>query len=168
MIITIPGVPVSQGRMRYRKIKNFVMTYDPNAADKKAIRAILKSQHNGESFEYPKISFAFLMPILKSTRKKDLIEYQSGRVRHDKKPDIDNCIKLILDCLDGIFFHGDQKVSLGACMKLYHPEPKTIIFINETSRLLTYLDLDLSFPAVPEFSKYLSSEKDYPYDLNAP
>lgn len=144
MKIIIPGIPVPQGRMRSRVLKGFVITYDPNAKEKESIRDYLKQYQNdlldnglsslcdGRRFKYPRISFFFNMPVPKSIRKKDAELYNSGFLKHDKKPDIDNLVKLYLDCLDGIVIDGDQRVSLGPCIKIYDKEPRTEIWINET------------------------------------
>lgn len=143
--IVIPGVPVSQARMKHRRIGNFVSTYDPKAKEKVKIREILNgmlvSMH---TYEFPRISFLFYMPIPASIPKKLRETYESGLLKHDKKPDVDNLIKLYLDCLDGIAIQGDQKVSLGPCIKLYHPEPRTIIHIQETTQQLDPWETDTS------------------------
>src|SRR6185503_16099005 len=115
------------------------------------------------SFQYPRITFLFHMPIPSSIRKRDVELYNSGTLKHDKKPDVDNLIKLYLDCLDGIAIHGDQKVSLGPCIKVYHPEPKTIIWIHETSQRLSPWELDVAFLGVEEHDIPYFCVLDYPY-----
>lgn len=143
--IVIPGVPVSQARMKHRRIGNFVSTYDPKAKEKQKIRELLgRLLPSIHSYEYPRISFLFYMPIPASIPKKLRSDYESGLLKHDKKPDVDNLIKLYLDCIDGIAIQGDQKVSLGPCIKLYHPEPRTIIHIQETIQQLAAWETDIS------------------------
>lgn len=142
--IVIPGVPVSQARMKHRRIGNFVSTYDPKAKEKQKIREILKGKMGFPNYEFPRISFLFYMPIPASIPKKLREWYESGLLKHDKKPDVDNLIKLYLDCIDGIAIQGDQKVSLGPCIKLYHPEPRTIIHIQETKKQLALWETDIS------------------------
>ena len=163
MKIIIPGVPVPQARMKHARIKGFITTYDPNAKDKKHIRAIVEDSKNPNTFDYPRISFLFHMPIPKSIRKRDVELYNSGKLKHDKKPDVDNLIKLYLDCLDGLVIQGDQKVSLGPCLKVYHPEPKTVIWIHETTHKLTPWELDSAFLDAEELSIPCFSQEDYPY-----
>ncbi len=145
MKIIIPGIPVSQARMKYSKRGSFVTTYDPKAKEKTNIRKILENSRSNNVFNFPRISFLFHMPIPASISKKDRKIYQSGRLKHDKKPDVDNLIKLYLDCLDGIVIEGDQKVSLGPCLKVYHTEPKTIVWISETSNIVIPWELDSVF-----------------------
>ena len=148
MKIILNGEPVSQARMKHRVINNFAQVYDPKAKEKADIRLKLVAYihnyyPNFVKLEHPKLSFIFHMPILKTTPKKVIPCYHSGIMRHEKKPDIDNLVKLYLDCLDGILFDGDQKVSLEFCIKLYHAEPKVIIIADETSGELCPVEADL-------------------------
>lgn len=163
MKIVIPGIPVPQARMKHSNFRGFVKTYDPKAKEKKLIRHMLQQSKTDTIFDFPRISFLFHMPIPKSIRKRDVELYNSGKLKHDKKPDIDNFIKLYLDCLDGIIIHGDQKVSLGPCIKIYHPEPKTVIWVNETTKKLTPWELDVAFQDAEESSIPCFSEQDYPF-----
>lgn len=163
MKIIIPGIPVPQARMKHSNMRGFVTTYDPKAKEKKLIRHLLQTHGSFDQIDYPRISFLFHMPIPKAIRKRDIELYNSGTLKHDKKPDVDNLIKLYLDCLDGIAIQGDQKVSLGPSIKLYHPEPKTIIWIHETNHKLQPWELDCAFlgaqePDIPSFCA-----QDYPY-----
>lgn len=144
MRLIIPGPPVSQGRMRLSNFGGFARCYDPMAKQKKVIREQLAKYIHKEyvSPTFPRVSFIFHMPVPKSIRKRDAEAYNSGLLKHIVKPDCDNLAKLYLDCMDEIFFHGDQQVSLGFCIKLYHPEPKTIILINQTTEVLTPQEVD--------------------------
>lgn len=138
--------------------------YDPKAKEKEGIRNFLLSQKRDIDFGHPRISFLFHMPIPASIPKKELPLYQSGLLKHEKKPDADNLVKLYLDCLDGIIIHGDQKVCLGSAVKVYHPEPKTIIWVNESSPLLCPWDLDTAYLSAlePEIPCFCAS--DFPCD----
>lgn len=158
MKIILPGEPIAQARMKHSRRGSFVNTYDPKAKDKENIRWQLTAMKTSETFNHPRLSFLFHMPIPKSVPKRDLPLYLSGRLKHEKKPDEDNLVKLYQDCLDGIIIHGDQKVSLGSVVKVYHPEPKTIIWVNETTQTLQPWELDFAFldasePDIPPFSE---------------
>jgi Holliday junction resolvase RusA-like endonuclease len=170
MKIIIPGIPVPQARMKHSNRRGFVTTYDPKAKEKSSIRNHLRNYLGCDTdhlscnpVDYPRISFLFHMPIPSSIRKRDFDLYQSGTLKHDKKPDVDNLIKLYLDCLDGIAIQGDQKVSLGPCLKVYHPEPKTIIWIHPTSHKLSPWELDVAFLGAEERDIPSFSAQDYPY-----
>jgi hypothetical protein len=82
------------------------------------------------------------MPIPKNLPLYKQKLYFSGLLKHEKKPDTDNFVKLYLDCLDGHLFEGDSKVMQGPAVKLYHPHPKTIIIVNEAEELLSPLEVD--------------------------
>lgn len=164
MKIIIPGDPVSQARMRHSTFRGFVTTYDPRAKEKKNIRFALRDYVEGYQFQHPRITFLFHFPIPKSTTKKQLPLYKSGTLKHEKKPDVDNLIKLYLDCLDGLIFSGDQIVTLGPALKLYHPQPKTIIWITETSQVLQPWELDVAFLDGEERDTPSFSSQAYPYD----
>lgn len=143
MKIVLDGEPVSQARMKFSSRGGFGRVYDPREKVKKEIKLEIAQQWKDLGFiEHPRVSFVFHMPILKTTSKKQLPLFESGYLKHEKKPDVDNLIKLYLDCMDNICFDGDQQVQLGPCVKLYHPQPKTIIFIESTSSILLPYEVD--------------------------
>ena len=143
MKIIIEGTPISQIRMKFSGRNGIGRVYDPREKQKREIKAIIKSKFVEQTqFQHPRVSFVFLMPIPKSTPKKELQLYNSGLLKHEKKPDVDNIVKLYLDCMDTILFDGDQKVVLGTCVKLYHPSPKTIILIEEMTSILKPNEID--------------------------
>lgn len=168
MKIVIPGDPIAQARMRHCGRGRFIKVYDPKAKEKKEIRGFLSSLESKPPALYPRVSFLFHMKIPSGLNKKDMALYQSGRVKHIKKPDVDNLVKLYLDCLDGIFLDGDQAVSLGPCIKVYDSEPKTIIWITESSQLLESRELDLAFLDASGFDKSSFYGSDSPGDLCDP
>ena len=164
MKIIIPGIPVAQARMKHCNRKGFVNTYDPKAKEKNDIRWMLKQNKSYKHIDFPRVSFLFHMPIPKSIKKKEHEIYHSGRLKHYKKPDVDNLIKLYLDCLDDIVLEGDEKVSLGPCLKIYHPEPKTIIWISETTSLVNPWELDNGYLDEKELDVPSFCERDFPLD----
>lgn len=163
MKIVIPGNPIAQARMRHFSRGKFVQVYDPVAKEKKAIRHVFLPHEIRDHFKYPRVTFLFCMPIPKSILKRDIELYNSGRLKHIKKPDADNLAKLFLDCADGIVLCGDQKVSLGPCVKVYDPEPKTIMWIHETTCLLQDWELDVEYLSSEEHALPCFYECDYPY-----
>ena len=170
MKIVLDGEPVAQIRMRYSGRNGIGRIYDPREKEKKRIKALIASKHCPIHC-HPRVSFIFHMPIPKSIPKRLTSTYKSGLLKHEKKPDTDNFIKLYLDCMDGICFDGDQKVMLGPSIKLYHPQPKTIIIINETNEIISPVEVDAdtwSFLSEKECDKQSSSEKDCPLDCDDP
>lgn len=164
MKIIIPGVPVPQGRMRHSTFRGYTQTYDPNSKEKKEIREIITNHNLSDDFRYPRISFIFHMPIPKSIPKRQIALYESGLLKHDKKPDVDNLVKLYLDCLDGIVFCRDQRVSLGPCIKVYSKQPKTMCFFSETSSILSPLELDCVYLDESRSERSSFCISDFPFD----
>ncbi len=69
--------------------------------------------------------------------KKDRLEANTGLLKHIKKPDVDNLIKLYLDVISGIVMQDDNCVSLGSAIKVYSINPRTVIYIEETKPIVT-------------------------------
>lgn len=146
MKLEIPGIPVPQGRLRYCYRGKAMQLYDPTTPQKNVIKRqisqyVKRFYNDHPMFTHPRISFAFVMPIPKSTTKKARAKYLQAVTKHEHKPDVDNLVKLYLDCLDGIVFEGDQAVSLGACIKVYGEKPQTIIWISETTQTLSIAEV---------------------------
>ncbi len=143
MKLIIPGEPVCQIRMKFSGRNGIGRVYDPREKQKRDIKSyIANSVGCIHHFTHPRISFIFHMPIPKSIPRKFVALYNSGLLKHEKKPDVDNFIKLYLDCMDGILFEGDQKVQLGSSVKLYHPIPKTIVLLSEEAQTLSPREVD--------------------------
>lgn len=141
--IVLQGNPTPQARCRTFYRSNKVCTYDPQSQLKMQLKQQVREQLH-EFYQmpnYPKITFWFLMPIPKSMHRIERELANTGMLKHVKKPDIDNLVKLYLDVLTGIAYHDDNCVALGRCTKLYSQIPRTIIFIEETEKLITNAEL---------------------------
>lgn len=172
MRIVLEGDPIAQIRMRLSSRGGKTRVYDPRTQDKNLLKKIINKQHDGDPYiEHPRVSFIFHMPIPASTPKKLLPLYRSGLLKHEKKPDVDNLVKLYLDCMDPIVFDGDQRVTLGPCIKLYHPKPKTIIYVDP---MIEALSIDEVGPQIwydlfgLERGRCSSFGMDYPHDCDSP
>lgn len=146
MKIVISGNPIPQQRVRLFKRHGKSGAYDPDSKKKNLIKIqikqYLKRYMPFKPLEHPRVSFIFHMPIPASTPKRSRPVFDSGMLKHELRPDVDNLVKLYLDCMNGIVWPDDKTVSLGFAVKLYHPEPKTIIVINETSAFLSPMQID--------------------------
>jgi len=162
--IVIPGCPVSQARMKGTSRGGFVRMYDPKAKEKDLVRLQLLKFKQENPFSYPRISFLFKFPIPQSTSKKEKKVLESGLIKHDKKPDCDNLVKLYLDCMTGIIIEDDKNVSLGSVNKLYDEEPKTTILIRSTDQKIAPWELDSDFSLFEESAIPTSFEMASPPD----
>lgn len=130
---TVPGMPVAKGRPRFVNRGKFVQTYTPESTTN--YENLVKLSYTQESSVklsgelYAVMTFCF--PIPKSVSKKKHQEMAAGIIRPTKKPDIDNCIKAILDALNGIAFDDDSQVVCISADKLYSEKPCVIVILEE-------------------------------------
>jgi Holliday junction resolvase RusA-like endonuclease len=69
----------------------------------------------------------FFMPIPASASKKQRALMEGCAVPHTKKPDLDNLIKFVKDCANGILWDDDSQVTAITAAKAYYPHPATEI-----------------------------------------
>lgn len=138
--LILPGEPIAQARVRVFKRGNKVMTFDPQSALKKELKDKVRDQLEGMNWtppEFPRAMFWFYMPIPKSMRKADRQLALKEVVKHVKKPDVDNLIKLYLDVLTGTAINDDNAVSIGTAIKVYSMNPCTVIYLEACDKILT-------------------------------
>lgn len=121
---TIKGIPESWNRAGINR-KNYSI-YDTNKAYKKRVWTTIKD-HEKENHENPdlynsmiKIKVAFFMPIARYNKNKIKIG-----TPHNKVPDLDNLIKLVLDIFSKHIIHDDHQVVELNAKKEYSDNPRT-------------------------------------------
>ena len=134
MLIIIPGNPIAKKRPRFARRGKFTMAYNDQGTEEG--RFLFEAQKQiDECFGGPvKVSLQFHMPRPKGhygTGKNAGKLKPSAPVIHTAKPDIDNLMKFVLDCLNGEAFKDDSQVFKISGVKGYSDEPKTIIYIEE-------------------------------------
>lgn len=125
--ITIPGVPICQGRPR---VKRNGFTYDPKAKEKVTAKKILLTQWHEKPLTDPlSLDISFEMPIPKSISKKKRNEMIGSP--HIFRPDCDNLVKFALDVMNDIVYQDDSCVFDLHITKKYSEDPKTVIKITK-------------------------------------
>lgn len=143
------GEPVPQARPRMFTRGNKNLVYDPQTQTKKLFKASAQDQmddwqdKNGTftMMNYPRVIMVFQMPIPKSLPVGQRSLAESGSMKHIKKPDVDNLVKLYLDVLTSVIWQDDSCVQLSRCVKLYSTEPKTIVWIEEMQETISNSEL---------------------------
>ncbi len=133
MIIKIQGVPLPLKRHRSFLRSGKIGQYDSQLKEKIVFQKKLRAElcEKGVitqllSKEKYYIHLSFYMPFPKSKlRKNTIIE----DIPHNKKPDLDNLIKFVLDCGNGLMWSDDSKIISIKANKEYGKEPHTIIEI---------------------------------------
>ncbi len=126
MRVQIDGNPVPYARPRVTRHG----TYNPRHKEKKNIASLLSSHKFKRLTEPLKATLIFSLPIPKSTSKKNRAAMLAHTIVPTKKPDIDNLIKFILDCANGVLFEDDKQIIQLVASKQYSESPSTILHIE--------------------------------------
>ena len=104
--IIIPGTPHGQGRPRATCVNGKVRMYDPpkSRAWKEYARAIMKNHACGDDMIMKPAPIAIRV-VASFVRKKS-----NKTTDHIQKPDIDNIVKIVMDCGTGIFWEDDSQI----------------------------------------------------------
>ena len=132
MVITIPGKPVGKARPRFRRAGFKVITYTPDESKKKEVARIYK-QSIGVLYTDITLRVRILakFPIPESWSKKNKDRALKGEIKPNKKPDLDNIAKIILDGLNGVAYTDDKQVTSLEIEKVYSDTPCVVVYIAE-------------------------------------
>lgn len=124
--IIIDSEPLPQPRPRVTKWGVF----DPIREKKLWWKSIIAQQFT-EMLECPvQIEFIFYLKIPKSFSKKKRQQIIDGNIQHISKPDIDNLIIGMLNCMTDVVYKDDNQVYKLISEKKYSNNPRCEIFIN--------------------------------------
>lgn len=136
MLIEIPGIPVPLQRHRSFLKKGKIGQFDSQVKEKlifqkKIVHLLAAANVDIPSLlskEFHEVHLTFELPFPRSKIKKDMPPLDS--IPHISKPDIDNLIKFVLDCGNGLLWVDDRKIVYLTAEKVYSKSPKTIIEIE--------------------------------------
>ena len=118
-VITIPGIPVGQGRPRFTRTGH---AYDPARSRlyKQSAAIYARQQWPGEALDYPlSVKVRVYRPIQQSATKAQRKARLEGRERPTVKPDADNYYKAVTDALTGIVWVDDNLIVHAETDKFY-------------------------------------------------
>ncbi len=130
MRVQIDGNPIPYSRPRVTRHG----TYNPRYNEKKTITTQLLSHRFEKLTEPLKATLVFSLPIPKSTSKKNREAMLAHKIVPTKKPDIDNLVKFILDCANGVLFEDDKQIVELVASKRYSDAPSTILHIENIQK----------------------------------
>lgn len=116
--LTVWGRPIAQARARFRVRKSkagksFAWAYNPQEteAGKFANQVANKLPAGFVPFSGAlALSIRFIVPIPASGSKKKRTAQIMGEIKPTKKPDLDNYVKFVKDCLNGVVWLDDSQV----------------------------------------------------------
>lgn len=132
--ITVPGEMRGKGRPRFSTRGGFARAY-PDAKTASAetwIKACAVEQAGAVPIEAPvslDIAIAVAVPASWSKRKRD--HALAGTLMPTGKPDLDNCVKLIADALNGIVWRDDKQIVRMVASKRYAAVAETVLQVAE-------------------------------------
>ena len=130
--ITIYGKPIAKKRPRFFRRGNFVGTYNAQEMEEGFWMLEAKQQIKQKLNGPVVLNAGFFFGPLKSWSKKKRLEVDNGwQPPHSKKPDLDNLIKFVKDCLNGLAWDDDSQVCKIEALKCYDKIARTDIEIME-------------------------------------
>jgi Holliday junction resolvase RusA-like endonuclease len=128
--MTIPGVMPAKKRPRFARRGKFVTTYNCQESEEGKVRWGMSAAMNGRD-AIPSgipvtLRVTFFMPIPASTSKRK----RESLIWHVKTPDLDNLLKFLKDCGNGILWHDDSQVCEIYAGKIYADNPRTVIVLE--------------------------------------
>ena len=132
--LAISGNPRPQQRARARRAGPRIIMYDPQSAEKKAEKKLIRSQWEGNPLHGPlKVTITFFMKMPSWATKKDTCLIGWGVNKHVAKPDLDNLAKKILDECTGIVWDDDRQVVELNLKKEYSHNPRLEMEVSDVS-----------------------------------
>jgi Holliday junction resolvase RusA-like endonuclease len=133
--IIVKGKPIAKKRPRFARRGKFVTTYNDQETEEGKFLLEAKSQVKimFDSSEAITIHCRFAMPRPKNhfgTGKNAETLKKNVPYLHTKKPDLDNLIKFVLDCLNGVAWKDDSQIWSIEAYKYYAMKPQTYIEIE--------------------------------------
>lgn len=146
MKIIIPGDPIPLARPRFSKRGG---VYDCQKFDKRQVSWKMKlalREQNCTIIEHGAISVSINCTFLPSCPAQWMKnQYLWGYASHISRPDLDNLVKFVLDCGNGILWKDDAQICKLEAKKSYSNFPSTIIEFNEIKKITMTSDVEKVF-----------------------
>lgn len=137
--LTLPGKPVAKERPNFAQNDARVHPVRAHAYTPDKTRAAEAVLREAFCWQNPRhrpmagpvgMTVIFYMPIPKKLKKADRLLAEAEQLWHTKRPDGDNLMKLAKDALNGLAFLDDSQICKENDIKLYSPNPRTVIVIE--------------------------------------
>lgn len=148
----IPGECVPKGRPRFRR-RGHAYTPKKTKLYEKQVKEYLIAQGAKPSDKPLEVWIYVYKQPLKSWSKKLIARATRGLVLADKKPDVDNYTKSVLDASNGILFSDDKQVVSLHVIKAYAPKAFVVIESEELECLKVDKDHLMAYMALKHREK---------------
>lgn len=126
--------PIAKGRPRASGRGKFIRMYTPKktADAEKMIQHLWITENGLQKWDFPiRLEVMFHFKIPKSYTKKRRQELEIAKFLHTVKPDLDNCVKLLCDSLNGIAFVDDALICDQVISKRWADEDSIYVKISK-------------------------------------
>ncbi len=135
--ITIQGEPRALQRHRTAVLSGCQRQYDPQTKEKVVTRGYMLAERqktqwpyngngkNDDSYQLTINFYCYRRPSQSQKKEEEL-----NKIPHTQKPDLDNMIKYILDCGNGILWHDDAEIYRITSTKIWSKKPRTEIILG--------------------------------------
>lgn len=121
MQFIVKGRPQGKKRPRFSSVSHTV--YTPHETINYETQIALTFKAGGgrriPAGQYVAVAVTAFFPVPQSYSKGKRKACIDGAIRPDKKPDIDNVLKVVLDALNGLAYDDDKQVIESICRKYY-------------------------------------------------
>lgn len=145
----IPGECVPKGRPRFRR-RGHAYTPKKTKLYEKQVKEYLIAQGAKPSDKPLEVWIYVYKQPLKSWSKKLIARATRGLVLADKKPDVDNYTKSVLDASNGVLFNDDKQVVSLHVIKAYAPKAFVVIESEELEHLKIDKDHLMAYMALAQ------------------
>jgi len=131
----VPGQPIAKGRARSFVRNGIVAHYTPKktVSYEKLVSQIASIKMAGKKILLTPVSINIIafFKIPNSWSKKKKILAQEGKILPTQKPDIDNCLKILSDSLNGVVWKDDCQVVECLIKKIFSIDPGVQVIISD-------------------------------------
>jgi Holliday junction resolvase RusA-like endonuclease len=107
-------------------------SFNPRFVEKQYYQHEIKKQYSNNLplTVAVKFDYTFYMPIPASATAKMHEMMKEGKLKHIKRPDVTNLVKMCEDCFKHIVIKDDSQVFEYCARKLYDEKPRTVVVIS--------------------------------------
>lgn len=131
MKFTVPGEPRGKQRPRFSRRTGTTYTPSETVAYEKEVRAEFLRAGGRKTDGPVALNITAYYKIPTSATKAEREKMLAGQLPQ-KKPDIDNVLKIIMDGLNGAAYKDDKQVAAAAASKAYDDEPHVEVEVSWT------------------------------------
>lgn len=131
--ITIPGELRGKGRPRFTARGGFARAFtDAKTVNAEAWVKACAVEAGAVPLDGPvSIAMQITVAVPASWSKRKRADALAGGLYPTGKPDLDNCVKLVADALNGVAWRDDKQIVRMDCRKAFGPVAQTILTICE-------------------------------------